>query len=103
MLVTEYRKLPFIISETKPESNVTSGENAPANAPTTLNPDGFVVPMRETPDRRVDAKSGNKNKINETLKTKKDNTLNVSDAAARFCVVSVIVLLLQVIFDTMRV
>jgi hypothetical protein len=88
-LVTEYLKVPFIISEIKPESSVTSGENAPANAPTILRVDESDEP--ENPERIVAAKSGNVVNVSDNTRTTNDNTLNVSAAAARFCVVSTIV------------
>jgi hypothetical protein len=88
-LVTEYLKLPFIMSEINPERSVISGENAPANAPTILRVDESDEP--ENLERIVAEKSGNMVNVSDKTSTTKDNTLNVSAAAARFCVVSTIV------------
>ncbi len=94
ILVTEYLKLPLIMSDTKPLSSVISGDKAPKNAPSILKelPIPPEVPERASPAFIVELKSGNKKKINVIASMTNDSTLNVSDAAARFVEVSAIVL-----------
>lgn len=81
-------------SETNPLSRVISGERAPKNAANVLKelPNPGALDVRARPERIVELKSGNKKNTNVIASIIKDNTLNVSDAAARFVVVSAIVL-----------
>jgi len=92
--VTEYRNEPFIKSDTKPLRRVISGERAPKNAANVLKelPNPGAPDVRAKPERIVELKSGNKKKTNVIASMMNDNTLNVSDAAARFVVLSAIVL-----------
>ena len=71
-----------------------SGERAPKNAANVLNelPTPGALDVRAKPERIVELKSGNKKKTNVIASIMNDKTLNVSDAAARFVVVSAIVL-----------
>ena len=81
-------------SDTKPLSNVISGESAPKNAANVLKelPKPGAPDVRARPARIVELKSGNKKKTNVIASMMNDKTLNVSDAAARFVEVSAIVL-----------
>jgi hypothetical protein len=88
-LVTEKRKDPLMISDMKPDRIAISGENAPNSAPTTLNPPiELLVALKLAPALSVAAKSGNIVKITTTTKSRKDRTLNVSAAVAKFVLVS---------------
>jgi hypothetical protein len=92
-LVTEYLKLPFIISETNPLKSVISGENAPRRAPTVLR-EFSTPPVAGPPENAaltVAAKSGNTNRRSVGISSKNDRILNVRAPAARFFVVSPIV------------
>lgn len=84
ILVTEYLKLPLMISETNPLSRVMSGDSAPKNAASILKevPMPPALPLMFTPARMVLLKSGNKKNTSVTKSRINDSTLNVSEAAA---------------------
>jgi hypothetical protein len=80
-----------------PERSVISGERAPKNAANVVKAeappeDSPTPPNLESPDLIVALKSGKRKNVNVIINIKNDSTLNVSEAAARFSVVSAIVL-----------
>ena len=81
-------------SDINPLRRVISGDRAPKNAANVLIelPKPGAPDVRAKPERIVELKSGNKKKTNVIASMMNDKTLNVSDAAARFVVVSAIVL-----------
>jgi hypothetical protein len=88
-LVTEYRNDPFIISEINPDKIAISGENAPNNAKT-----GLIPAITPDPPAFADAAFNaaeipGKNVITTTtISSRNDKTLKVSDAVAKFVLVS---------------